>query len=289
MNNAIKAMLGEHSTLTKEGSINRLKEIIQEIVLLALSRAKFFEHAAFYGGTALRLFYQLNRFSEDIDFSLLDPKPSFDLGKYCKFVEDELLLYGFKATVEKKVKKNISNVDSAFVKANTLWHLIHITDIKNPESGIHLDELLKVKFEVDTDPPAGAKYESRFLYQPLPFSVKLYDPPSLFAGKMHAFLFRNPDSVRVKGRDAYDVVWLATHNISINKLHLENRMKQRGDMSKDDNLTDESIRNLIIKKVESFDIEAAKKDVQGFLPDIRELDVWSPDFFKSIVNRVKFS
>lgn len=288
MNNAVKTMLDQRSPSTKEEVKNALKEIIQEIVLLALSRAKFFEHAAFYGGTALRLFYGLDRFSEDIDFSLLHQGSTFDLGKYCTFVKDELLLYGFKATVEKKAKKNVSQVDSAFVKANTLWHMIHVADRKFTRSGIHSDELLKVKFEVDIYPPPGAEYEVRFLYQPLPFSVKLYDPPSLFAGKMHAFLCRNIRGARVKGRDVYDVVWLTGRNIPINRTHLENRMKQSGHLKDDVNVSDEYLKKIIMEKATSIDYNAARQDVRVFLADPRAVDVWSADFMDDVVKRIRF-
>lgn len=287
MNHAMKSMLDQRPSSTREELKNALKEIIQEIVLLALSRAKFFEHAAFYGGTALRLFYGLDRFSEDIDFSLIHPDASFDIGRYCTFIKDELLLYGFKATVEKKRKSDIRKIDSAFVKANTLWHLIHIAEVENPESGTHSNERLKVKFEVDTSPPAGAGYEARYLYQPLPFSVKLFDPPSLFAGKMHAFLFRNPRGVRVKGRDAYDIAWLAARNFPINKAHLENRMRQSGSLGDDEGLSEESLKDLVRKKATSLNLEAARQDVRAFLVDPRAIDVWSPEFFADIAARIK--
>ncbi len=61
---------------------NAMKEIMQEIVLCGLSRAGFFKKAAFYGGTALRIFYGLDRFSEDLDFSLETADPAFDLSAY---------------------------------------------------------------------------------------------------------------------------------------------------------------------------------------------------------------
>jgi predicted nucleotidyltransferase component of viral defense system len=288
MNSAVKTMLNQRSPSTKEEVKNALKEIIQEIVLLALSRAKFFEHAAFYGGTALRLFYGLDRFSEDIDFSLLHQNPTFDLEKYCTFVKDELLLYGFKATVEKKAKKNVRQVDSAFVKANTLWHMIHVADRKFTRTGIHSNELLKVKFEVDIRPPAAAGYEVQFLYQPLPFSVKLYDPPSLFAGKMHAFLCRNIRGARVKGRDVYDVVWLTARDVPINRVHLENRMKQSGHLRESENISEQELRTKIRETAASMDYDAARQDVRIFLPDPRATDVWSVEFMDDVVKRIRF-
>jgi len=287
MNEALKRMIAQRPCSTKQECTSGLKEIIQEIVLLGLSRGKFFEHAAFYGGTALRLFYGLDRFSEDIDFSLLRTDDSFDLGRYCSLVKEELSLYGFKVEVEKKRKKTVRKVESAFVKANTLWHLLNITGIEHTESGIHAEELLKVKFEVDTDPPPGAGYEVRFLYHPLPFSVKLFDPPSLFAGKMHAFLFRNMQGKRVKGRDIYDVVWLAAREIPLNVRHLEERMKQSGNWGNPEHITEESFRALFTRRIHSLDLDAARADVRGFLADPRALDVWSIDFFDDVVKRIR--
>jgi len=128
-----------------------LGEIIQEIELLGLWRAKFFEHAAFYGGTALRILYGLDRFSEDLDFTLLAPAANFKLLTYCNSVREELAAYGFACEVEPKAKGTQTATESAFIKAETVVHQIKVgANIRGIKG-----ELLKVKFEVDTSPAMG--------------------------------------------------------------------------------------------------------------------------------------
>ncbi|MBF0430764.1 MAG: nucleotidyl transferase AbiEii/AbiGii toxin family protein [Fibrobacteria bacterium] len=277
MNDAIRQMLSRYNTSTTDGYKNALKEIIQEIALLGLSRAKFFEYAAFYGGTALRIFYQNDRFSEDLDFSLLKPNSEFDISPYCKFIRDELTSYGFNTKVEKKAKVKTGKIESAFIKANTLQHLIKIESIKNAKSGTHSNELLKVKFEVDTDPPDGADYEARFCSQPIPFSVKMYDTPSLLAGKIHAFLFRNYGSGRIKGRDLYDFIRLAFQKSPLNLYHLEMRMRQTGDWNKTSGLTPAVLRTLINNHANRINLEEARKDVYPFIERPESMNAWSPE------------
>jgi len=286
MNNAIKWMLDKYQCATSEEYKNALKEIIQEIALLGLSRAKFFEYAAFYGGTALRILYGIDRFSEDLDFSLLNPDKMFDIDPYCKFIRDELAAFGFKVTVEKKEKSFKSAVESAFIKGNTLIHLLQIEGLNNPESGTNKNEMLKIKFEVDTDPPQFAGYDVRYLLNPIPFSVKCYDLPSMFAGKMHAFLCRNPQSVRIKGRDIFDLVWFVSQKTELNFKHLEGRMKQTDDLSVEENLDRKKLVGLLIGKVESLDIERAKLDVMPFIKDPFAVEVWSKEFLKDIIKKI---
>src|SRR3989344_6607710 len=119
MQDAIQKMLKKYDCKNEIEYQNALKEIIQEITLLGLWRAKFFEYAAFYGGTALRILYQLDRFSEDLDFSLLQANQNFSLTPYFSFIKQELQSYGFQIAVESIDKENKSNVDSAFLKADT--------------------------------------------------------------------------------------------------------------------------------------------------------------------------
>lgn len=286
MNNAIKRMLEKYHCATSEDYKHALKEIIQEIALLGLSRAKFFEYAAFYGGTALRILYGIERFSEDIDFSLIHPDKTFNLGPYCKFIRDELSAFGFKVTVRKKEKSAESAIESAFIKGNTLIHLLQIEGLDNPESGTHRNEVLKIKLEIDTIPPPHAEYDVQYLLNPIPFSVKCYDLPSMFAGKMHAFLCRNPQSVRIKGRDIFDILWFVSQNIKLHFKHLEERMKQTGDLAQDEHLDKTKITRLFIEKVEALDIDRARQDVLPFIKDPFVVKVWSKDFLKSLVKKL---
>ena len=148
MHQAIKDMLERYTCKTSEDYKNALKEIMQEIALLGLSRQKFFDKAAFYGGTALRIAHGLGRFSEDMDFTLLQNKNSFNITQYLKGIEDEFSSFGLGLSSEKRHKSVETTIDSAFLKANTLEYLLQIEGLNNPASGTNKNELLKIKFEL---------------------------------------------------------------------------------------------------------------------------------------------
>ena len=198
MHDAVKRMLAKYEPKSVDDSVRALREIIQEVALLGLWRAKFFEHAAFYGGTALRILYGLDRFSEDLDFSLLEPSADFNLARFTASLEEELLAFGFNVRVEMVDKAVESAVQSAFLKANTRNELLVIEAGEELAGQISAGQVLKVKIELDTDPPAGFTTSTRYLLQPIPFAVRSYSLPDLFAGKMHALLFRKWKN-RVKG------------------------------------------------------------------------------------------
>lgn len=283
-------MLKKYSCKTVEDHKNALKEIIQEIALLGLFRANFFDVAAFYGGTALRIFHGLDRFSEDIDFSLLKKTDNFDLTPYCDFIKDEMAAFGFEAEVTKKVKAVESNIESAFIKTGTLINLLKIEAISPPVSGIEKNELLKIKLEIDINPPPGADYEVKYLLTPIPFYTRLFSAPSLFAGKLHAILCRDWKSGRVKGRDLYDYVWYLSRSTPLNIYHLGERMKQTGHMKLDERLTPQALGELLRDKFSSIDFAQAKLDILPFIKDPRTLDLWSADFFISITqDKLTFS
>jgi predicted nucleotidyltransferase component of viral defense system len=190
------------------GSVNRaLAETIQAVALLGLARTDFFSHAAFYGGTALRLLYNLDRFSEDLDFSLLTPVEEFQFTAYLGSLRDEMEAFGFSVDIEKRQKGFDSPIESAFIKANTRIHVIRAGIPRAIAERIHRDALCKVKLEVDTDPPPDAAFDVVYIDDPLPFSIQAYSGPSLFAGKMDAVLSRGWKN-RVKGRDWYDFAFL---------------------------------------------------------------------------------
>jgi predicted nucleotidyltransferase component of viral defense system len=284
MNPAITSMLERYQRRSAEDHVNALREILQEIALCGLWRAKFFEHAAFYGGTALRVLYGLDRFSEDMDFSLLAPADGFDLAPYCGAVEEELISWGFPATVTVKGKTARSAVESAFLKANTRQLLLTI-DAGDVASVIHGRRELKIKLEVDTDPPPGFSTETKFLLQPIPFSVKAYDPPSLFAGKMHAILCRGWGA-RSKGRDWYDLVWYVGRGTSLDLAHLEARMRQSGHYDDDAALDESAFRSLLARRIEDLDIAAVRSEVERFLLDPATVSVWSRSFFLTVARRI---
>src|SRR3989338_775093 len=202
MEHIILQMLDEYECESTGDYENALKEIIQEIALLWLWRSKFFEHALFYGGTSLRILYQLPRFSEDLDFSLLKPNNKFNLLPYYQAIQKELEAFGFQAEVEKKEKID-PTIESAFIKAGTKNHLIKIQAPKEIIARIQSNQVLKIKVEVDTNPPGDHEIEVKDLFRPIPFQVKTMPLPDLFAGKIHAVLARKWGK-RVKGRDFFD-------------------------------------------------------------------------------------
>lgn len=286
MNDVISLMLARYPCKSVNDYQNALKEIIQEIALLGLWRSKFFEKAAFYGGTALRILYGLNRFSEDLDFSLLRPEPYFRLAPYLSGLKAELDSFGFKVRIEEKAKKQDSSIQSAFIKTGTQDLLLDIEVPPHISERIHSMHLLKIKLEIDIDPPAGFETEVKYLLQPIPFSVNTYSLPDLFAGKIHALLCR-PWQGRVKGRDWYDFVWYLGQHIPVHLSHLQNRLIQTGAWSQDKILTLSDLQGLLIQKIDHIDFKAAQREVAPFLKDQSAIALWSPDFFKTLVKKIQ--
>ena len=286
MNLAIADMLRRYRLSSQADYIRALREILEELALLGLWRAKFFDAAAFYGGTALRVLYGLERFSEDLDFSLLAVDRGFELGKYTGALEREIRAFGFDVqTTADDSKKGA--VRSAFLKANTIRELISIETSPDVVRGIPPGKLIKIKLEIDTEPPAGFGTETRYLLQPVPFAVRVYESPDLFAGKVHALLFRRWTS-RVKGRDWYDFVWFVGNRPELHVAHLEQRMRQSGDWQGEEQLTAAGVRGLLEDAIEALDVERARRQVEPYLQDLAPLDLWSKTFFRAIAQRVQF-
>jgi predicted nucleotidyltransferase component of viral defense system len=288
MNEAVMRMLARYERRKVEDDVKALREILQEIALLGLWRSRFFEKAAFYGGTALRILYGLDRFSEDLDFSLLKPATEFDLSRYCSALEKEIQAFGFEASVTGKTKSVQSTIQSAFLKADTLKHLLVINTSEGLTASIPRGQVLKIKIEVDTDPPSGFDTETRFLLQPIPFSVKAFSLPDMFAGKMHAVLCRGWKG-RVKGRDWYDLVWYVANHPQLHLKHLEQRMIQSGHLNKKECLTPEKLSTIAETVVGKLDVDQARKEVEPFVKDIEALTIWSQDFFLDVFRRIVFA
>jgi len=287
MHEAVARMLTRYEPRSLDESFRALREIIQEIALLGLWRAKFFEHAAFYGGTALRILYGLDRFSEDLDFSLLQPSTSFKLERFTPAVEKELLAFGFNVKVEMADKSLSTPVHSAFLKANTRNELLVIETDDNLAGQIAQGQVLKVKIEVDSDPPPGFSTKARYLLQPIPFSARCYELPDIFAGKMHALLCRTCKN-HVKGRDWYDFVWYAANHPRLHLTHLEQRMRQTGHWKGDDPLTQAKFGEILNSAIEKLDVRQAQNDVAPFLRDQQMIEIWSCDFFRDVAGRIRF-
>ncbi len=199
----IKEWIEEYKPNSREDAEQALREIMQQIALAGLQRSGFFERAAFYGGTALRIFYGLERFSEDLDFTLLEANPDFSLQPYLDGMLKEFEALGMQVTVKEKNKTNKTPIDSAFLKPGTEWKELILKDIISQEKMDSRPEI-KIKLEVDKTPPLGFTTEEKLLLRPFSFYTKCYAAPDLFAGKVHALLFRKWGT-RVKGRDWFDL------------------------------------------------------------------------------------
>jgi len=285
VNEAISRMLSRYDCRRVEDYVRALREILQEIALLGLWRSKFYEKAAFYGGTALRTLHGMDRYSEDLDFSLIKPMPDFDLARYADSLQKEIRSFGFDVTVTKREKTAVSPVQSTFLKMDTLKHLLVIEKAQEIVRQIPRGQVLKIKIEVDTDPPPGFDTESGFLLQPIPFSVRVFTLPDLFAGKMHAILCRRWKT-RVKGRDWYDLVWFAANHPRLHLSHLEQRMIQSSHLKRNEHLTRETFTDLLSKAIENLNVDQARREVEPFVKNPEGLKVWSKEFFHDVSRRI---
>ncbi len=250
-----------------------LREISQEIILAGLGRTDFFNRAGFQGGTCLRIFHSLNRFSEDLDFALRQPQAAFQLVPYLKNVCQELTAYGYKLEIDDRSSGG-QTVKKAFLKDDSLGTLLHLH--YRPRSGPL--RKLRVKLEVDTHPPAGASYQMPVLDYPFPSAVRVFDLPSLFAGKLHALLCRN----YLKGRDWYDFIWYTARRIPINHDLLAAALAQQGPWAGTTLTTTNAwCQAQLARTIERVDWPRAKADVQRFVKprELPSLDLWTTEFF----------
>jgi predicted nucleotidyltransferase component of viral defense system len=285
MNEAIARMLARYDCRRVEDYVRALREILHEIALLGLWRSKFFEKAAFYGGTALRILYGMDRYSEDLDFSLLRPMSDFDMARYSDALQKEIRSFGFEVTMTKREKSAATPVQSTFLKVDTLRNLLVIKTTEEVTRKIPRGQVLKIKIETDTDPPPGFETETRFLLQPIPFSVRAFALPDMFAGKMHAILCRQWKS-RVKGRDWYDFVWYAATYPQLHLSHLEQRMIQSGHLKPGEDLTREKFMAFMSNAIKKLDVSQSRKEVEPFVKNPEALNVWSKEFFHEVARRV---
>jgi predicted nucleotidyltransferase component of viral defense system len=287
MNEALAQMLAAYNCRSLEDYLRALREILQQIALLGLWRSKFFDKAAFYGGTALRVLYGLDRYSEDLDFSLLSPMKRFNLAGYSRALQKELAAFGFEVRIEPIEKKALSPVQSAFLKADTLNQLLVVRTPEEIVKRIHRGQVLKIKIEVDTDPPPGFETHTRYVLQPIPFAVRAYVLPDLFAGKMHAILCRRWKN-RVKGRDWFDLVWYAANHPKLHGSHLEQRLRQSGDWAGGAPFERESLQERLNGAIDALDVNQARREAALFVRNPQALEVWSRDFFRDVAGRVEF-
>lgn len=265
-------MLSKYDLSTSQSKKNAIYEISQQITLLGLANGGFFDKAAFYGGTCLRLFHGLNRFSEDMDFSLLRKDlTDFNFEDYFPHIIDAFKLLGRNIEISKKNKEHFSKIESAFLKDNTDVYDISFSTEKS----------IRIKIELDTDPPINFETEQKLMLLPLSTMINCYKLEDLFAGKMHALIYRSWKN-RVKGRDWYDFEWYIKHAIPLNFKHLQARIKQfnNKDINKDEFI------HILNTKLSTTDIDMVKADVKAFIRDEKAMDIWSNSYFKELAKNL---
>ena len=271
-NDIFENMLSRYELATEQQKRNAIFEVNQQIILAGLYAGGFFESAAFYGGTCLRIFHGLQRFSEDMDFSLMAPDENFDFSKYFQPIVDAFALVGREVEITKKDKKSFGKVESAFLKDNT-----DVYDVT-----FQTEKSIKIKIEVDTCPPLNFTTEQKLLLQPHSFMTRCFTLPDLFAGKMHALVYRAWKN-RVKGRDWYDFEWYVQNGVTLDFVHLAERCKQFNG----EDITPESFKARLIERLATADIKQVKEDVLPFVRNPKELNIWSNDYFVQLAEMVK--
>lgn len=282
---AIRAMMDKRRPADQAGWDRALREVIQETALAGLWRTHFFDKAAFYGGTALRLFHGLDRFSEDLDFTLVKADPAWRLEERLEGLRSEIEAFGFTVSVQ---SKNEGAIESAFIKANTRIHLIRIEAPKAISGSFESNQLVRVKLEVDTDPPSGIRSEVKTLFEPFPVSIRVVTPPCLFAGKLHACICRRWKT-RVKGRDWYDLLYFIGKGIQADLQHLEARLRQSGHLTGPGLFSPEDARRLLQEKIQTISWTQAAEDVVPFIRDPRSTGLWGAKLFMEAVERIEYT
>lgn len=280
----IKQWLDEYNANSHKEKEQAIREIMQEVALAGLQRAGFFEKAAFYGGTALRIFYGLERFSEGLDFSLLKRDNKFKLQPYLESIINEFNALGIQVNVQEKIKTKQSNIDSAFLRSDTIWKELQIEGML-PEIGVSMRPSIKIKIEIDTQPPLGFETEEKLLLKPFSFYVKCFKLEYLFAGKMHALLFRKWKN-RVKGRDWYDMEWYIKKSVTLDLNHFLIRAQESGDWL-DESITKSQFIKLLQKKIETVSFVNIRSDISRFIKNEESLRIWSPKYFNDLILKIK--
>lgn len=258
-----------------------IREITQEVVLAALGRGDFFKQALFQGGTCLRIFYGLNRFSEDMNFILRETNPDFQLKDHIKHLTDELAAYGYNIEITDRDKADVT-VKKVFLKDDSLGKVI---DLRHSNQAGPMAKI-RIKLEVDTNPPAGSGHELKYLDFPFVSSVAVQDRPSLFAGKLHALLCRE----YIKGRDWYDFIWYTGNRTGINYAFLTSAINQLGPWQGQSITVDKAwLLNELERKIVSMNWKQAAEDVRRFVRVAEQpsLDLWSKDLFLGQLDKLR--
>lgn len=286
INGIIKQMIDKYQIVDGISARKAIREIMQEITLCGLYRSFIFNKISFYGGTCLRIFFGIDRFSEDLDFST-DMPDQIDLRDYKSYIDDEFGALGLNVTFEIKEKSDSANIKRGYVRGNAKELFVAFGIDEKIINTTNHNEEIKVKLEIDSNAPFFAGYDIKAGLLPYPYAVRTYDIESLFAGKISAVLCRGWKS-RVKGRDLYDYCFYLSKDIAVNLKCVEARIMHDG-IELDHELTLEELKKMLCDKFDLIDYEKAKLDMLNFIDDKRSLDLWNKEFFKSITQNLKSS
>lgn len=242
--------------------VNRVREFLQIAALKIIHDKGYFKNIAFVGGTALRVLYDLRRFSEDLDFSLVNKK-DYDFSRLDSEILKELKLYGL--DVEMRVK-DAKTVQGAMLKFPGLLKKLGLSPLD--------EQKLSIRMEIDSNPPKGWGLEATIVNKYYLFNISHFDLPSMYATKLHACFFRK----FIKGRDFYDLVWYIGKKVEPNFVLLNNAIHQTE--GKDLRLNKTNFREFMIKKLDKIDFNDVRRDVERFLEDKNELALLDADLIK---------
>lgn len=249
-------------------SKNLIREYLQSLILQSLQELGFFNHVAFQGGTALRFLYNLPRYSEDLDFSLVYSNSEFLFTKLLKKLNQKLFSYGYEVNIKFNDQKI---VNSAFINFTSLLYEL---DLSN-----HQDEKLSIKIEIDTAPPKGAEFENTLIRKYEILNLFHFDKPSLLSGKIHAVLERPC----YKGRDIYDLFWYLTDKNwpNPNFKYLNNALNQTNWLG--EQVSEENWRRIILRRIKIIPFDEIIKDVQPFVINQNELKMLNIHSFEKLL------
>ena len=273
MGDIFNQMLSVYEINTDTDRRNATFEVMQQIILAGLQQGGFFDKAAFYGGTCLRIFHGLQRFSEDMDFSLVRKDEKFNIEDYFDPIVKVFESIGRKVVITKKDKRTFGRVESAFLKDNTQLY----------DVAFQTEKSIKIKIEVDTNPPLMFDTEQKLLMKPYSFMTRCVTLPDLYAGKMHALVFRNWKT-RLKGRDWYDFEWYVRNDVPLDFLHLQERIKEFSG----EEMSREKFMQLLNERLATADMKSVLEDVTRFVRNPNELKIWSNDYFLELAKKIRF-
>lgn len=281
INNYIKGKLEANKVDSIEGFVNIIREECQKIILYSLGKTDFFNNIAFYGGTCLRIFHNLNRYSEDLDFNVTKSNVDINLNNYVDKCLIDLESYGFNPEIKTKEQYDEGEIRRRYIN-------IPIRDLTYDYFNKHVvnkEQNISIKVKISTEYNEGANYERKLLSSPLFSPILCFDYPSLFAGKLCALLTRNWKN-REKGRDFYDYMFYLSNDIKFNFDYLKSKLSYSLNMDAT-NLSLEQLKEMLIKRFNETNFDLVKKDIMTFVINPNSLDSINKETFLLSVDLLK--